>query len=64
MDDDDWMIAAGKFKNELKSDVNSRLKSDLISDIDFSYIIIVNYFKVKVNFYFIEQNSIDSTNRP
>ena len=31
-----WMIAAGKLKNELKSDVNSRLKSDPIIDIDFS----------------------------
>ena len=36
MDDDDCMIEAGKFKNELKSDVNSKLKSDPIIDIDFS----------------------------
>ena len=35
-DDDDWMTVAGYQKNQLKSDVNSRLKSDLIRDIDFS----------------------------
>ena len=29
------MIAAGKFKKGLKSGVNSRLKSDPITDIDF-----------------------------
>ena len=36
MDGDDWMIAGGKFKNEPKSDVNSRLKSDPITDNDFN----------------------------
>ena len=35
-DDDDWLIAAAKFKNGLKSGVNSRLKSDPIIDIDFT----------------------------
>ena len=29
------MIAVGKFKKGLKSDVNSRLKSDPIIDVDF-----------------------------
>ena len=36
LDDDDWMIAAEKFKSELESDVNSRLKSDPVIVIDFS----------------------------
>ena len=36
MDNNGWMIAVGNSKYELKSDVNSRLKSDPILDIDFS----------------------------